>query len=177
MNQKNNKGNNKLSADAKILDEYLSQYNVCIRNKRNLEKRRKNILNEFNTPLSSVNYSGMPRGGNKENLGCAALSLRLDDIDEKIVNCIQDAEVLLVDIMTVINELPSNTLERNVIEEKYIDNCNWNEITRLENISRSTAFYQWRLGLDGLLQYKRVRVLIEKFSEEKKAREKIFNEN
>lgn len=162
MKNKTHKGNQKLSKDAKLLDQYLSRYYNCIISKNDLLDRRKNILEDFNTPLTSVKFSGDPKA-KKESLGCAALSFRLDEIDGKILEQLKDAEKSLNDIMSIIDTLPANTIERNIIEKKYIDRLSWNKISQAENISRNAAFYNWRAGLNKMLEFKRVQKILKDY--------------
>ena len=69
MKNKTYKGNQKLSKDAKLLDQYLSRYYNCIISKNDLLDRRKNILEDFNTPLTSVKFSGDPKAKKESRHG------------------------------------------------------------------------------------------------------------
>lgn len=154
-----------LSTDAELLNKYLYQYKNCICKKHSLENRRKEIVKEFDNPLSAINYDGMPRGSG-EGLGCAALSFRLDEIDTRIREQIDKATKALSDIMDVIEFLPENSTERSILEHKYIDRYSWEQICRVEHMSRTPATRYWRKGLYQLLEFKKVNVILHEYEKQ-----------
>lgn len=151
-----------LSDDAVLLNRYLNQYKHCINTKKNLEERRREIQLEFEHPLGAVRMDGMPHGSST-SVGCAALSLRLDEINTKIHTQIDRSMQVLCDIMTVIDFLPENSLERAIIEHKYIDRFNWTKICMRENISRTPAIRYWRKGLYKLLEQDRIKEILKEY--------------
>lgn len=153
-----------LSPEALILDEYLFQYKRCIGRKRSLERRRNEIVKEFDHPLSGVSYDGMPRGGG-ENVGCAALSYRLDEINTRIKDQMDKSTKVLAEIMDIIEFLPENSIERAIIEHRYIDRMKWWQICKEENLSRTPATNYWRKGLYYLLEFKKVQQIIKEYGE------------
>lgn len=152
-----------LSTEAQLLDQYLYQYRRCIGRKKTLERRRRDIVREFNNPLSAVSYDGMPRSSGT-GVGCAALSFRLDEIDTKIKEQMEKSVKVLAEIMEVIDFLPENSIERSIIEHRYIDRMEWKRICREENISRTPATRHWRKGLYELLEYKRVQKIVREYA-------------
>ena len=151
-----------LSTDAILLNKYLSQYKCCIERKRSLERRRADIIREFDNPLSGISYDGMPRSGG-EGVGCAALSFRLDEIDTRIKEQMNKSVKILAEIMDVIEFLPENSMERAIIEHRYIDRMDWSKICRTEHISRTPATRYWRKGLYDLLEFKKVQQIVHDF--------------
>lgn len=160
-----NKYDEQLSEEALVLDRYLNQYVRCIRRKRILERRRKEIIREFDFPLSGVSYDGMPHGSSS-GVGCAALSFRLDDIDTKIKEQVDKSIKVLAEIMDVIEFLPENSTERAIIEHRYIDRLRWWQICKEENISRTPATNYWRKGLYALLEFKKVQQIVEEYKKD-----------
>ena len=154
-----------LTEDALLLDEYLSQYRRCIGRKKSLEHRRVDIIREFDNPLSSVPYDGMPHG-NSEGVGCAAISFRLDEINTRIEEQKEKAVKVLADIMDVIEFLPENSTERSIIEHKYIDRHSWRQICREEHLSRTPATKRWRKGLYDLLEFKKVQQIVHEYEKD-----------
>lgn len=152
-----------LSTEALLLDQYLYQYKRCISRKKSLERRRRDIVKEFNHPLTGVSYDGMPRG-NGNGVGCAALSFRLDEIDTMITDQMDKSVKVLTEIMKVIEFLPENSMERSIIEHRYIDRMEWKQICREEHISRTPATRHWRKGLYELLEFKKVQQIIREFA-------------
>lgn len=155
----------KLSPEALLLNQYLNQYRHCIDRKKALEGRRNEIIREFDYPLSAVSYDGMPRG-NKESVGCAALAFRLDEINIRIREQMNKSVKVLAEILDVIDFLPENSMERSIVEHKYIDRMSWSQICRTENISRTPATRYWRKGLYELLEFKKVGQIITEYSKQ-----------
>lgn len=151
-----------LSQEALLLDRYLLQYRNCINRKRTLERRRKDIIREFDNPLSGVSYDGMPHGSGN-GVGCAALSFRLDEIDTKIKEQMNKSVKVLAEIMNVIEFLPENSTERSIIEHRYIDRMKWWQICKEENLSRTPATNYWRKGLYALLEFKKVQQIVQEY--------------
>ena len=156
-------GQEHLTDEAKLLNDYLSQYKHCITKKKILEKRRIEIAQEFDNPLPPLVMNGMPKGGNN-GVGCAALSLLMDEIDSRIK---EQAEILAKILMTIIDiiELLPDSLERDIIESKYIDRKEWNGICNEYHISRSPAMRKWRKGLYMLLEFKKVKQILKEYKE------------
>lgn len=151
-----------LSPEALVLDKYLYQYKCCISRKKALERRRKDIIREFDHPLSGVSYDGMPRGGGG-SVGCAAISFRLDEINTKIKEQMEKSVKVLAEIMDIIDFLPENSMERAIIEHRYIDRLRWWQICKEENISRTPATNYWRKGLYELLEFKKVQEILTEY--------------
>lgn len=149
----------KLSPEAELLDQYLYQYKRCINKKRNLERRQKEIKWELDHPLNGVSYDGMPRGGG-ESPGCAAISFRLDEINTRIEEQKEKSVKVLAAIMNIIEFLPENTTERDIIEHRYIDRFSWEKICKEEHLSRTPATRYWRKGLYKLLEFKKVQQVL-----------------
>ena len=115
----NNRKREPLSEEAWSLIHYLDRYGVCLRRKKTLERRRLCILKEFDSPLSSVNYDGMPKG-NTISAGSASLAIKLDEIDCKIIEQKNKAAKVLLDIIAIIEFLEDGTLEREVLEHSVV---------------------------------------------------------
>lgn len=154
-----------LSTDADILNQYLNQYKNCICKKHSLENRRQEIVKEFDNPLRGIHYDGMPKE-NGEGIGCAALCFRLDEIDTRIREQIDIATKALSDIMDVIEFLPENSMERSILEHKYIDRYSWAQICQIEHISRTPATRHWRKGLYRLLGFKKVNAILHDYEKQ-----------
>lgn len=163
--------NMELTEDQKLLQDFLFQYSDCIRRKKNLERRRREIIKDFDMPLSGISMNGMPKGGGTP-AGCAALSIRLDDIEQRIKEQAEAATKVLSDILDVIELLDDYTPERAIIENRYIDRMKWDKLCIENNFSKSHAIRYWKKGLDELLQKKRTRDIMKRYGfivqEEKK---------
>lgn len=154
-----------LSPEALLLDRYLGQYKRCISRKHALERRRDEIIREFDYPLGSVNYDGMPKGSG-EGVGCAALSYRLDEIDTHIKEQLQKSVKVLANIMDVIGFLPENSMERSIFEHRYIDRMSWERICNEVHLSRTPATKHWKKGLYELLEFKKIQQIVSEYDKE-----------
>lgn len=155
----------RLTEEAELLNRYLCQYKYCIDINRALKNRRLEIVREFENPLRSRKMDGMPRG-NCHQSGCDTLPLRLDEIDTRIKAQIENTEQILVNIMDVINFLPDSSMERAIIENRYIDCYNWEKVCKENHISRTPATKKWRKGLYILLEQQEVQKILEKYRKE-----------
>lgn len=153
-----------LSEDAKVLMQYLGQYSKSKNKKNRLEERRKSIIREFDSPLSGIRYDGMPKSS-EVSVGSASLAYRLDEIDTKILQQKDKAAKLLLEVMNVLEFLPENSIERDVLEAKYIDGHKIERICTLQSISRSTAHRYFKDGLNKLLTFKKVQKILEEFKQ------------
>ena len=163
-----------LTKEGLLLDKYLSQYKRCIRRKRALERRRDEIIKEFDYPISGINYDGMPHGSSG-GVGCAAISYRLDEINTRIREQIDKATKILTGIMNVIEFLEENSMERLIIEHRYIDRMSWERICNEVHLSRTPATRHWRKGLYELLEFKKIQQIIVDYDRACKASD--FTEN
>lgn len=154
-----------LSPEALLLDQYLNQYKRCIGRKRALERRREEIIREFDYPLGSVNYDGMPHGSG-EGVGCAALSYRLDEINTHIKEQLHKSVKVLANIMDVIGFLPENSMERSIFEHRYIDRMSWERICNEVHLSRTPATKHWKKGLYELLEFKKIQQIVSEYDKE-----------
>lgn len=153
----------RLTDEAELLNDYLNRYKHCILKKRILEKRRIEIAQEFDNPLPPLIMNGMPKGGNS-SVGCAALSFLMDEINSRIQEQSETSAKILTDIINIIELLP-DSLERDIIESKYIDRNGWNWICNEYHISRSPAIRKWRKGLNMLLEFKKVKQILKEYEE------------
>ena len=169
----------KLSLWQQELSDFLSQYRNYIMRKRTLERRRREIMKEFDMPLSGVSMDGMPKGGGNFN-GCAAISMRLDEIEQRIREQAEIATKVLNDIMDIIELLPENSPERGIIENRYVDRMGWDEICRENHFSKSHSIRYWKKGLDELLLMRRTKDIMKRngfeLSKENKTAEQIEKE-
>lgn len=154
-----------LTPEAELLNNFLNQYKYCIRTKKNLENRRLEITREFNTPLASVK-NVVKSDAEKKGEGCATLVFQLDEINEQIKEQIERSVKTLKNIFYIINYLPENTMERAIIENRYIDCYKWEKICQINNISRTPAIKAWKKGLYMLLELKEVKKILKDFKAE-----------
>lgn len=151
-----------LSEGAELLIRYLDQYGNCKNKLKRLEARRKNIIRDFDSPLTGINYDGMPKGSSI-SVGAAGLAYRLDEIDSRILQQQNRAAKLLLEVMNVLEFLPENELERDVMEARFIDCYTWNKVCGSVHLSRSAAYRYMKDGINKLLTFKKVQKIIQDY--------------
>lgn len=161
----------KLSEEADRLNRYLYQYRDCISRKQTLERRKEEFRKEF-TPVKSPKIDGLPRGGTVGEGIAVALVIKLDEIDEKILEQTNHAAKLLSDIINIIDLLPEHTpediLSKSIIENRYIDRMGWDKVCRENHASRSKVTRYWKRGLYTLTGFKKVKKILKEYEEKEK---------
>ena len=88
----------------------------------------------------------------------------MDEINSRIQEQSETSAKILTDIINIIELLP-DSLERDIIESKYIDRNGWNWICNEYHIRRSPAIRKWRKGLNMLLEFKKVKQILKEYEE------------
>lgn len=166
LNEAAEKMLDRLSPEAWELHQYLSQYRYCISRKKILERRKAEIIREFDHPIGAIRLDGMPHGSGA-GYGAAALPLKLEDVIGEIEEQNEAAAKALKDIVDVIHFLPENSMERNIVENRYIDRYEWRRVCRENHITRTPATKCWRRGLYMLLDNSRVQEILEEYRSRK----------
>ncbi|MCD8038881.1 MAG: hypothetical protein LUE96_07350 [Lachnospiraceae bacterium] len=148
--------------EMRAVNRYLCQYSNCIKEKDSLVRRRMEIIKDFDNPLTGIGYNS-GRHGTGKNEGSATLPLKLEEIDMRISERIDDAFLTLAGIEDIISFLPKHSLERMIFEYKYIDCWSWEKICMAEYISKSSAIRHWRKGLRMLSDMKSVKRILEEY--------------
>lgn len=144
------------------LKKYLGNYYKCKKKKEQLEERHKNIRFDIDSPLGGRGYKEIPSDtSNKRNDGSASLLLRLSEIEERIDKEKDRMSKRLLEIMDVIDYLPEESEERMILELRHIDCYEWKDIVKKMNYSRTSCNTYYNKAIEKLLEYKRVRVLID----------------
>lgn len=153
----------------RLLKRYLSQYYRATQKREVLEKRLLKLQAEFRclkmTPPVSVSGC-FPKKGE----GGTALEVRTGDIESRIKHQIEAQRKTVEEVIDVIEYLPEESTERDILELRHIDCKTWSEICRLVHLTRSPCFEYYNRGLDRLLSFKKVRIALEAY-EDRLARE------
>lgn len=158
----------------RILKRYLSQYYRAKEKQAVLRKRLAELQEELqhpgiiSQPLGSVKYG---KGGHT-SYGAASLVFRIGDIEDRIQRQIEVEARSINDIMDILDFLPPESRERDILEYRHIDCKPWSEIMDMVHLTRSPCFECYKKGLDKLLTYKKVRVTLEEFEARMKRAEK-----
>lgn len=145
--------------EREVLRRYLRQYLSAKRRKCDLERRRAQLQQDMQCPLGAVRYDGMPRSGSPSE-GAAAFAYRIDEVEQRI--CAQQDEMAraALEIMDIIDFLEPGSLEREVIEKRYMDGMGWHAIERDIPISRSQGSVYETRAIDALRTYAKVRNMV-----------------
>ena len=134
--------------EREVLRRYLRQYLSAKRRKCDLERRRAQLQQDMQCPLGAVRYDGMPRSGSPS------------EVEQRI--CAQQDEMAraALEIMDIIDFLEPGSLEREVIEKRYMDGMGWHAIERDIPISRSQGSVYETRAIDALRTYAKVRSMV-----------------
>ena len=139
-----------MSEDERIfLKRYLSQYYRA--------KERQKILRER---LADIRTELDPAGKNGRN---TSLAIKMAEIEDRIAQQSEIEATAILDIMEVLEFLPQDSVEREIMEMRHIDCKPWNEIMRTIHLSRAPCFRRYSTGLEWLYTYKKVRTTLAEF--------------
>lgn len=154
-----------------ILKKYLGQYYRARGKKDVLKERRESLRREMEMPISCIRYSAVPKSiTNSIGEGAASISYRIAEIDERIENQTNDMSLAMLNVMDIMDFLPSDSIEREILEYRHIDCMSWKEITEQAHMVRSSCTSYYAKGLEMLLQYPRVLYKIDLFCEKEEER-------
>ncbi len=155
----------------RLLRRYLSQYYRAKEKQAALRRRLAELQAELKNPgVNSRPLDGTYTKGGRTSSGAASLVIKIGDIEDRIQRQIEVQTRSVSDIMDVLDFLPAESTERDILEYRHIDCKPWNEIMDLVHLTRSPCFEHYNKGLDKLLTYKKVRATLEAY-EERLARE------
>lgn len=164
-NQKNRVQENE---NRELLKDYLNQYRNCRIRRIQLERRLENIRQEMNTPIGGYGYSPVNYGGtNKVGSGAASFVYRMGEIETRIEEQKSIVEKALLKVMDLMDFLEVDSVERTMLELRFIDCKNWEQIERETHLSRRACFNYQSRALEELLKFKRVCKILEEYRKEK----------
>lgn len=151
-----------------LMRHYLSQYYRAVLRRSQLEDRLRNVCAEMDAPIGGINYSPVNYSSvGKTSSGSASFTFRKSEIETRIEEQKKEIEASLLRIMDVMDYLDPISDERMILELYYIDRLPWKEVQKRASMSRSTCYEYRDKGINQLLSFKRVRILIEKYGKEK----------
>lgn len=158
MDRPNNE--NPINEDARLLKRYLEQYHMCKLREKALRDRLKRIQNDMKYPLSGINMDGMPKGNTVGAGAPCSFAIRIDEAERRIRDQEERTATTLLNIMDILDFLPENEIERNILEARYIDCFSWTKVCRLVHMSRTPANNHLNAGLAKLLEFKKVQKIL-----------------
>lgn len=148
-----------------LLKRFLSQYYRAKDRQATLRARLASLQAELRHPGVKVPPpDGVPSKTGVSN-GAASLTLKIADIEDRIQKQIEIEARSVIAIMDVIEFLPADTIERDILEFRHIDCKPWDKIMDCVHLSRSPCFEYYNKALDKLLTYKKVRRILSDYKE------------
>ena len=130
--------NEELENDRSVLEWMLGQYVRAKRRKKQLEVRLLEINAERDSPIGGQGYDPLPRsGGNNE--GAAGILMKLADIEDRIYEQKTKADKSMVNVATILNFLPEESMEREICELRHIDGERSQRESRCQKVSATES--------------------------------------
>lgn len=131
---------------------YLRQYGNALDKKRILEERRRVLSYELSSPPARRPLSHTPRSkGTAKTDGAVSIVYRIDNVDKRIEKQKESATKAVLRVMDLIDLLPEQSMERQIVELRHIDCMPWDAVSRAAHISRSRAIDYYNAAIDLLL--------------------------
>lgn len=147
-----------------LLKECLGKYIHLKKRVRILERRMAEFQAEFNSPSIKSPLGNVMPSGSGQSVGAASLTLKIADIMERIERERGRQIDAMKEIMDILDWLPADSMEREILEYRYIDGMRWEDIYTEVHLTRSPCFVCYNRGLDQLLQHKAVCALLDRYS-------------
>lgn len=147
-----------------LLKRYLEQYHASKMKRRQLEARLKNIKEEMDAPIGGQGYSQINyRGTNNTGVGAASFVYRMSEIETRIETQKSNTEKTLLKVMDIMDFLEESSIERMVLELRFIDCKSWKIIERELHLSRRSCFDYQNKALEKLMEFKKVKIILEEY--------------
>lgn len=143
------------------LKKYLGQYYRAKQKRNQLEKRLQTFREEMGS--KGIQYAGMPSAGNRVGSDTEEQVMRAMEIEERITKQQVEVQRAMLDVLDVMDLLPLDSVERMILEYRYIDCLSWKQICNKVFLSRTSANDYYKKGIKELLVLKKVQVAIQKF--------------
>ena len=151
--------NEEMENDRSVLEWMLGQYVRAKRRKKQLEVRLLEINAERDSPIGGQGYDPLPQsGGNNE--GAAGILMKLADIEDRIYEQKAKADKSMVNVATILNFLPEESMEREICELRHIDGHEWGEIAEGIPMSKSQCHRIHKAAMYELLEFNYVKELV-----------------
>ena len=140
-----------------LLKQYLGQYYYAKMKKKQLEARlrtfRENMLG-----TKGMQYSPVPRSQtNSVGDGPATQVIRAMEIEDRIESQKAEMAKTMLNVMKIMDFLPTDSTERSILEYRHID-C------KEANMTRTPCNKHYNAGIDKLLTYKKVQSILQEFA-------------
>lgn len=150
------------------MKKYLGQYYKAKLKRKQLEVRLKNFREEM-VEAKGVNYSPVLGGQS----GCTTSKtedyvVRALEIEDRIMKQQVEVQRAMFAVMEVMDFLPIDSVERSVLEYRYIDCLPWKFIIARMSYSKASCHNYCNAGIDMLLGCDEVQATLQKYIESNK---------
>lgn len=147
-----------------LLKQYLGQYYYAKMKKKQLEARlrtfRENMLG-----TKGMQYSLVPRSQtNSVGDGPATQVIRAMEIEDRIESQKAEMAKTMLNVMKIMDFLPTDSTERSILEYRHIDCLSWKQVCKEANMTRTPCNKYYNAGIDKLLTYKKVQSILQEFA-------------
>ena len=132
----------------RLLKRYLSQFYRAKKKQEDLRERAESLRAELRSC-----------GGGE----LAAIAPILGDIEDRILRQTEAEAASVVGIMDILEFLPADSTERDILEYRHIDCRNWGDIMDQVHLSKSPTFDRYNKGLEKLLTFPKVVATLEAY--------------
>ena len=120
-----------------LLKQYLGQYYYAKMKKKQLEARlrtfRENMLG-----TKGMQYSPVPRSQtNSVGDGPATQVIRAMEIEDRIESQKAEMAKTMLNVMKIMDFLPTDSTERSILEYRHIDCLSWKQVCKEANMTRT----------------------------------------
>lgn len=143
--------------EKKKLQHYLAQFKAASIRQQQLKKRHDLLSEDLKVPLQGSHYGSMPTNTNVPSAGAASILFRIAEIEEMIREQTERAADICLRVMTILDFLPDASDERLIMELRYIDGMDCQDIAENTNFGRTTCYRIEQNALDILLGFDWVR--------------------
>lgn len=155
---------NEVEEQKLLLKQYLGQYYNAKMKKKQLEIRlrtfRENMLG-----TQGMQYSPVPRSQtNSVGDGPATQVIRAMEIEDRIESQKAEMAKTMLNVMKIMDFLPTDSMERAILEYRHIDCLSWKQVCKEVHLSRSSANDYYNAGIDKLITYKKVQSVLQEFA-------------
>lgn len=142
-----------IDTEREHLRDYLNQYAFAISEKHRLERRASQIRWDMThlhgrRPQQALSKRTRRANGDGE---ITNLVDKADELERQIAEQTLIACGALLCVFDAMDYLPLLSMERTVLEIRYIDRSTWPSIAKTTGLSRSSVFDYYNAGLDRLL--------------------------
>lgn len=154
----------RIREEKEMLKNYLGQVYVARKRKRQLENRLRDIQKDVSGPIGGKGYNPLPNHSSMSGDGAASYVYRMAEIEQKIYNQKEAIEIAILKIMDIMDYLPEQSMERMVLELRYIDCMGWKQVGSEVGLTRTPCNEYFQKGLEKLLEFKKVRILAQEYA-------------